>query len=178
MVTHHTPTLTDGNGRDGVSALNVTKPTRARRRPEIDAYLGKLETVGPDFLEREYLEAHGFGDELQPTRWRASKLSARAKAALLDRRLRYLEQDAAEGRPLTLQDRDGRTHPGSGLRAYDLDRRQGLGGGSFERFREQADEGDRAQAEQLRRELGPYFGPGLIDREAQVRKWEQRRKSR
>lgn len=182
---------------------------RTSQVPEIDYLFGRWESVdGLTFLDRPYLRRRGFGNELDATRKRGPKVSAKMKVALLLDELDYRrwdsERDPAEGAILhALLLRDGHTE---GARAVAADDER-----AWRAWREKHEseyntllgEVDRAierkkrmrnrwggwqpvgerklkreRYERLRAELGDRFIAGTIDREAAVRQWDKRRRDR
>lgn len=136
--------------------------------------------------EREHLENRYFNVELQPTRRRAPKLSAEAKAELLLLELEYRAWDAgsqyandSEHDFLVRQHKElgvGRNAAVGAAERSQMDKTVVVVRGDRIPMGSQRRKDERAAA--LRDELGPAFIANKVDRAAQVRQWERRMRKR
>lgn len=189
----------EGCGRPGTSTglrtLIVTKQTRpershARERAsrvlEIDALLARWDD--PErltFVERLLLEESGFPD-LQATRKRGPKVSAKAKALLLSCELDYREREAEPTQPEAQRIEDYRFGAQRLMEASTaLAHGNAINPETENRIFHLVDERlevERDAAVQLRdrlrRQLGAFAAKTPAQREAAVRKWDQRRRAR
>jgi len=179
---------------DRPSTVSVTKSakppipavSRRSRVPEIDRLLERWQDAASlTYFEREILRKNGLAADLTATRSRAPKISYRAKACLLLAELARRRWET----PLGLEGLDFPEERVKRDKAREEHHLRLATTGHLKHLVERplgvvdraiSSEDSRAikSLSQLERELGAGFVNATIDREAQVRQWEHRRRKR